>query len=169
MTPNATPFYDASDNPTGCCPRFNTEGWDGAELEFRNKPFLRAETISAAHIPLNMGRVFTRVQAAIDAAKAQRMDQTLIMSRDLNAFSAEHLFAVGQPVPGEEMTTLSGRFVTKVFEGPYSGVRHWHGEMMDLARAKGGNGPVWFFYTTCPKCQKVYGRNPVVGIAKYAD
>ena len=168
MTLNETPHYDASDNPTGCCPRFNPAGWDGAEMEFREKPFLRAQTISAAHIPLNMGKVFARVGAAMEAEKAQRPEQTLVMSRDLSAFSAEHLFAVEKAVPGEEMTSLSGRFVTKVFEGPYAEARHWQDEMLALARAKGGEGPVWFFYTTCPKCQKVYGRNPVVGIAKFA-
>ena len=170
MTPNATPFYDTSDNVTGCCPRFNPAGWDGVELAFKDKHFLRATTVSLAHVPLNMGRVFARVQAAIDASKAARPDQTLVLSRDLSAFSAEHLFAVERPVPGEEMTTLSGRFLTKVYEGPYSEVRDWHGQMQDLARAKGHEpGPVWFFYTTCPKCQKVYGKNPIVGVVQLLD
>jgi hypothetical protein len=167
MTPNATPFYDSSDNVTGCCPRFNPAGWDGAELEFINKPFLRAKTVSVAYIPLNMGKVFTRVNEAIEAADAAKTDQTLVLSRELSAFSAEHLFAVEKPVPGEEMTTLSGRFLTKVFEGPYSEVPDWHSEMETLARKKGdAPGTVWFFYTTCPKCQKVYGKNPVVGLVE---
>ncbi|WP_455707283.1 hydrolase [Mesorhizobium sp. ORM8.1] len=26
-------------------------------------------------------------------------------------------------------------------------------------------GDVYFFYTTCPKCAKAYGKNYVVGIA----
>jgi hypothetical protein len=168
MTPNTTPFFDTSDNPTGCCPRFNPKGWDGAEMEFHDKPFLRAKTISVAHLPLNMGKVFTRVQTALDAEGAARADQTLVMSRDLSAFSAEHLFAVDKPVPGEEMTTLSGHFLTRVFEGPYWKARDWHDEMLDLARRKGKPGPVWFFYTTCPKCAKVYGRNPIVGIVQIA-
>jgi hypothetical protein len=167
MDLNATPFYDASDNTTGCCPRFNPAGWDGAEMVFRDKPFLRARTISLAHVPVNMGKVFARVHAAAEAAKAWRPDHFLVMSRDLSAFSAEHLFAVDGPVPDEEMTTLSGRFLTKVFEGPYWKARDWHDEMEQLARDRGATpGPVWFFYTTCPKCAKAYGRNPVVGIVQ---
>lgn len=29
MQRNETPHYDASVNTTGCCPKFNPEGWDG--------------------------------------------------------------------------------------------------------------------------------------------
>ena len=72
-------------------------------------------------------------------------------------------------VPGEEMVSVSGDFVTRVFEGDYGQVRHWHGEMKALARARGREPmAVWFFYTTCPKCAKVYGKNPVVGVVELA-
>ncbi len=167
MTPNETPFFDGSDCPTGCCPRFNAKGWDEAEMHFDKKPFVRATTTSIAHVPLNMGRVFTRVQKALDDSGKQDPARTLVLSRDLSAFSGEHLFAATGPVEGEEMVTLSGDFLTKVFEGPYSKVGGWIGEMETLARTRGHRpGPVWFFYTTCPKCQKVYGKNPVVGVVE---
>ena len=42
MQTNALPAYDAGDNPTGCCPRFNPEGWDGRDLHFEDKLFVRA-------------------------------------------------------------------------------------------------------------------------------
>lgn len=167
METNRTPDYDTSDNPTGCCPRFNPLGWDGAELHFRDKPFLRATTHSIAHVPIDMGRVFTRVQRAIDSAGARMDGQTLVLSHELSAFADEHLFACDRPVPGEDRVTLSGDYLTRVFEGPYAEAQHWHGEMQDLARQKGyAPGKVYFFYTTCPKCQKVYGKNPVVGVVE---
>lgn len=167
MTPNATPQYDSSDCPTGCCARFNPEGWDGALLQFHDKPFVRAETLSLAHVPLNMGRVMTRVLTAIDHAAAMDPGQRFVLSRDLLAFKGEHLFAVIKAVPGEEMVSLSGQFLTKVFEGPYSAVPHWEGDMQALARDQGKTpGAVWFFYTTCPKCQAVYGKNPEVGVVE---
>jgi hypothetical protein len=31
--------------------------------------------------------------------------------------------------------------------------------------AKRGESDVYFFFTTCPKCAKAYGRNYVVGVA----
>lgn len=167
MQINQTPFYDQSDNPTGCCPRFNSAGWEGQELHFKDKRFVRARTLSLAHVPLNMGQVFGRVQANIRAAEAEDPAQGLVMSRDLSAFAAEHLFAVTKDVPGEEMVSVSGDYLTKIFEGPFSQAREWCGEMEDAASARGERPKaVWLFYTTCPKCAKVYGKNPVVGLVE---
>ena len=169
MEINATPFYDASDNTTGCCARFNPAGWDGQILHFDHKPFVRATTRSLAHVPLNMGKVFSRVQAHIDEAGAVDPSQLFVLSRDPSAFTGEHLFAVTKAVPDEEMTTLSGDFLTRTFEGPYSQVAEWMEQMQVEAREAGREpGLVWFFYTTCPKCAKAYGRTPVVGVVELA-
>lgn len=167
MQTNALPRTDESVNTTGCCPRFNPEGWDSQELHLRGKPFLRATTRSAMHLPLDMGRVFGRVRGRIDAAGARDPADWIVLSRDLSPWTAEHLFAVAAPVEGEEATTLSGDFVTKVFEGPYSRMGQWQREMQDLVRARGAEpGAVWFYYTTCPRCAKAYGENYVVGVAE---
>ena len=65
------------------------------------------------------------------------------------------LFSVSGPVRGEEMTTLSGDFATKVFEGPYSHAKKWHEDLQQIARDRGSEpGEVCFFYTTCPKYAK---------------
>ena len=82
MHTNELPAYDMSDNPTGCCPRFNAEGWDGAELHFKDMPMLRAVTMSAMHIPLNMGKVFTRVQDHMEKAGAFDPAHYIVLSRD---------------------------------------------------------------------------------------
>ena len=167
MNLNQLPHYDQSVNTTGCCPKFNPEGWDGQELRFKDKPFVRAETRSAMHIPLNMGSVFARVQGGMEKADAFDEDDFIVLSHDLSPWKAEHFFAVTKPLPGEEMTTLSGDYITKVFEGPYREAKHWNEEMQDLVRAKGKEPKrVMFFYTTCPKCAKSYGKNYVVGVAE---
>ncbi|PSK80838.1 hypothetical protein CLV79_11925 [Limimaricola soesokkakensis] len=167
METNALPRYDDSDNPTGCCPRFNPEGWDGAKLHFEDKNFVRATTTAMMHVPLNMGRVFERVQKHIDAAQARDANDFIVLSRDLSPWSAEHLFAISGPVPNEESVTLSGDFVTKVFEGPYRDAGNWYHEMRELAGKTGDeDDDIYFFYTTCPKCAKAYGENYVVGVAR---
>ncbi len=169
MEINATPFYDASDNTTGCCARFNPAGWDRQRLQFDHKRFVRATTRALAHVPLNMGKVFSRVQDHVAKAGAEDPAQMFVLSRDPSAFSGEHLFAVTRDVPGEEMTTLSGTFLTRTFEGPYSKVPEWMEAMQAEAREAGHEpGAVWFFYTTCPKCAKAYGQNPVVGVVELA-
>lgn len=169
MKTNELPEYDDSDNPTGCCPRFNTDGWDGQELHFEKKNFLRATTWSAMHIPLNMGRVFERVQTRIAGSGAYDPHNYIVLSRDLSPWKAEHLFSVSAAVPGEECETLTGTYLTKVFEGPYRNAKDWHAEMQSVAAAAGASrDEVYFFYTTCPKCAKVYGKNYVVGVARTA-
>jgi hypothetical protein len=169
MQTNALPHYDDSDNTTGCCPRFNPEGWDGQDLHFRDKAFVRATTKSAMHVPLNMGNVFARVHRHLQDAGAYDPDDFVVLSRDLSPWQSEHLFAVSRPVPQEETTRLTGDYVTRVFEGPYREAKHWHAEMAALVRDKGATAEeVYFFYTTCPRCAKAYGRNYVVGVARTA-
>ncbi|WP_050929609.1 hydrolase [Aestuariivita boseongensis] len=170
MQTNEVPHYDNSDNPTGCCARFNPEGWDGAELHFQDKRVLRATTRSAMHVPLNMGKVFNRVHQHIEGSGGYDMDDILVLSRDLSAWKAEHLFAVPRDIPDEEMTTISGDFITKVFEGPYKEAPAWEEKMKELVRARGQEPTdIYFFYTTCPKCAKTYGKNYVVGFARIVE
>jgi hypothetical protein len=43
----------------------------------------------------------------------------------------------------------------------------WSEEMERLVEAKGKKiDAQYFFYTTCPRCAKVYGKNYVVGVAQ---
>jgi len=167
MQMNVLPKMDMFANTTGCCPRFDPKGWDGRKMHFEDKLFVRATTRSVLHVPVNMGRVFTRVQGHIDDAGAQGLDGYLVLSRDLSATKGEHLFAVTGAVPEEEMTTLSGDFITRVFEGPYRKVPDWMHEMEIAAKAIGHKAErIYMFYTTCPKCARTYGENYVVGIAQ---
>ena len=165
MQINRVPQFDVADNETNCCPRFRPELWDDQELNFDNKPLVRASTVSFFHVPLNMRSVFAHTFDAIRAAHADE-GGFLVLSHEDSSWHAEHLFAVDKDVPGAEMVRLSGTFLTKVFEGPYSDARKWCTEMDQYVRAKGRHlETMYFFYTTCPKCAKHYGKNYVVGVA----
>jgi len=119
------------------------------------------------HVPLNMGRVFSRVQGHIEDAEAYDPDNYIVLSRELSAWKAEHLFSISKPVLREEAVTLTGDFITKVFEGPYREAKAWYEEMKDIAHTKGSTSDeVYFFYTTCPKCAKAYGKNYIIGVAR---
>ena len=167
MESNVLPKMDMSVETTGCCPKFNPEGWDGRHLHFKDKLFVRATTRSLLHVPINMGTVFSRVQGHIEEADAQDPEGYLVLSRDLSSTEAEHLFAVTHEVPGEEMTALSGEFITRVFEGPYRRAKDWMHEMETAAEAAGHTAKqVFMFYTTCPKCARAYGKNYVIGVAE---
>lgn len=169
MQLNAIPAYDKTDNPTGCCPRFHPAGWDDQELHFEDKPFVRASTVSFLHVPLNMGSVFAKTWGAIERAHASE-SSFLVLSHEESPWHAEHLFAVDQDVPGAEIVRLSGTFLTKVFEGPFSQAPRWAEQMKALVEEKGKRlETLYFFYTTCPRCAKTYGKNYVVGLAKLSS
>jgi hypothetical protein len=113
-----------------------------------------------------MSSVFGHTFDAIRKAHADE-GGFLVLSHDDSAWHAEHLFAVTKDVPGAEMVRLTGNFLTKVFEGPYADARKWCGEMDRYVRDKGKRvETMYFFYTTCPRCAKHYGKNYVVGVAK---
>ena len=65
------------------------------------------------------------------------------------------------------MATISGTFLSKVFEGPYRNMRKWIEEMKAFVQGKGqALQRMYFFYTTCPKCAKKYGKNYVALLAQ---
>jgi len=169
MEVNQVPKCSSDAPETGCCPRFNPEGWDEQEIIFDNKKFVKAKTRSFMHIPLNMGKVYTKTCKAIEDVKAFPEDYYLILSVDESPWRAEHFFAVEKDVPGEEMATLSGRYMTKVFEGPYKDAPKWMKEMEGYLKSKDKEiKKFYLFYTTCPKCAKHYGKNYVVAFAQIA-
>ncbi len=167
METNALPNYDSSDSPTGCCPRFNPQGWDAIDLHFENKLFLKAETRAVFHIPTNMAAVFAKTFADIEAVGAQSDDDCIVMSRDSSNWKSEHLFAVTKEVPGHEMVRLSGDYLTKTFEGPFRDMRKWEKDMDQFVKSRGFRTlKSYYFYTTCPKCAKAYGKNYVVAVSE---
>ena len=156
-----------SDNPTNCCPRFKAAGWDEQELKFKGKLFLKAKTRGLFHIPINMGSVYPETFADIKTAGAYSDENFIVLSHDPSAWTGEHYFSVTGDVPGHEMVRLTGDFLTKVYEGPYKNVRQWEKNMAAYVKSKGGQiRKTYFFYTTCPRCAKVYGENYVVAVAE---
>lgn len=53
-----------------CCPRFDPALWDGKELRWEHKRFVKDRVRSLFHIPLNFGAVMTRNARLIEAAGA---------------------------------------------------------------------------------------------------
>lgn len=167
MVATALPRFNMDNSETGCCPRFDPTGWDGEEFEFRDRPFVRSTTINFMHIPLNMGSMIRKTFKKIQEAEASPHDEYLILSTDPSPWRGEHYFAVVKNVPDAEMVTLSGNYLAKVFEGPYRDAGKWAQEMERFVSSKGRQLlKLYFFYTTCPKCAKHYGKNYVVGFAE---
>lgn len=148
-----------------CCPKFDPAPWENKEIVWMDKMFIKGKTLSFMYMPLNMGVMMKKTWGQVEKAKASPESQDMLMlSADVSPWKCEHFLAVTKEVPGLENVKISGTFLTKVFEGPYKEVGNWHQEMQALAKAKGvKNVKIYFYYTTCPKCAKKWGKNYVVG------
>ncbi|MCK5085137.1 hypothetical protein KAK05_00320 [Candidatus Parcubacteria bacterium] len=157
-------IYENSE--TGCCPRFNPEPWNEKEITWQDKLFLKDHVTSFFHIPLNFGKVMIKNMEKIE--KAGALSQIpLILSDEKSLWGSDLYIAVSKEVPDAEMAKISGTFLTKVFEGNYKNVGKWAKEMEEYVKLKDKEiKKLYFFYTTCPKCAKVYGKNYTVLVAK---
>ncbi len=151
---------------TGCCPRFNPEPWQEKEIIFKDKLFIKDHVRSFMHIPLNFGQVMTRNMKKIEEAGADT-PEPLVLSDEKSLWSSDVYIAVSKEVPGAEMERISGTFLSKVFEGSYGNTSKWVRTMYDFIKSRGKEAKkLYFFYTTCPKCAKFYGKNYTVLLAE---
>jgi len=151
---------------TGCCPRFNPEPWEEKEISFQNKLFLKDRIRCFFHIPLNMNQVMLRNMQLILSSGAVPPEPLMLYDAK-SSWKADVYIAVGKEIAGAEMARVSGDFLTKVFEGPYKNCGRWAEEMKKYVISKGRQlEKLYFFYTTCPKCAKFYGKNYIVMLAK---
>lgn len=157
---------DQTTKPTGCCEPFDPEPWQEKEIIWQDKIFVKDHVISFLHIPLNFGQKVVKNVKLIDKAGA-RPSYQLMLTDEKSLWGADIYIDVSKEVPGAEMVTLSGTFLTKVFEGPYQNVGKWAKEMLEYVKSKGKEmKKLYFSYTTCPRCAKAYGKNYVVLFAR---
>jgi hypothetical protein len=151
---------------TECCPKFDPGPWDDKQVTWEDKLFLKDRVRSFLRIPLNFGSVMKRSMARIAAAGAHT-DEPLVVCDENSLWGADVYIAIAKDIPGVQTSRLSGSFVTRVFEGSYQNMRRWIGEMKSVVSGKGNTlQRLLFFYTTCPKCAKKYGKNYVVILAQ---
>ena len=151
---------------TGCCPIFDPEPWDEKEVTWQDKLFIRDHVTSFLHIPLNFGKVVIRNMKIIEDAEAGN-PQNLMLSDEKSLWGSDVYIAVSKEVPGAKLERMSGTFLTKVFKGGYQNAGKWAKEMASYVRSKGKEiKKAYFWYTTCPKCAKVYGKNYTVILAR---
>lgn len=149
---------------TGCCEPFNPEPWQEKEIKWNNKLFVKDHVTSFLHIPLNMGKKVVKNMALIKKAGAKGEQ---LMLCDDSLWGSDIYIDATREVAGAKMATLSGTFLTKVFEGPYQNAGKWAKEMVKYVKAKGKTlKKLYFSYTICPKCAKAYGKNYVVLFAQ---
>jgi hypothetical protein len=150
---------------TGCCEPFNPEPWQEKEIRWENKLFVKDHVTSFLHIPLNMGKKIVKNMALIEKAGAK--GEQLMLTDEKSLWGSDIYIDATREVAGARMATISGTFLTKVFEGPYQNAGKWAAEMVEYVKSKNRNlKKIYFSYTTCPACAKAYGKNYVVLFAE---
>jgi|SRR3972149_5953108 len=164
--PKINKFVSNEIKPTGCCDPFNPKPWQDKKIVWKEKLFVKDHVTSFFHIPLNMGKKVIKNMELIEKADAKAPYQ-LMLTDEKSPWGSDVYIDVSKKVPGTQMTTLSGTFLTKVFEGPYQNAGKWAQEMKKYVEAKSKNlTKLYFSYTTCPNCAKAYGKNYVVLFAQ---
>jgi hypothetical protein len=113
-------------------------------------------------MPVNFGAAMKRLDDKVRSANASMTD-FLCLSDHTSKWNMDVYLAVDKEIPDAENVTLSGKYFSKVYEGPFSDTGKWCKDYENLVKSKGMNIKKWFiWYTTCPKCAKKYGKNYVV-------
>lgn len=154
-----------------CCPKFDPAPWDEKRITWDNKLFIKEQLKSFLHIPIGIKAMMIRNMELIKKENALPEAKDFVFIADEKSlWGADYFIHVTKEIAGAENVKISGTFLTKVFEGPFSKIRCWTKEMMAYVAAKNEKlEKIYFYYTTCPKCAKKYGKNYVVLLAKIKE
>lgn len=152
-------------NTDNCCKPFDPAPWEDKEMTWKDKKFVKDHVKCLMRIPIDMKEKMEHNMELIKAADAK--PEEFLMLTDGSAFGMDIFIEVTKDVPDTETITISGTFLTKVFDGSLTNVGKWSNAMQEYAAEKGKEAKkIYTFFTTCPKCAKEYGHNYVVLLAQ---
>ncbi len=145
-----------------CCPKLDPELWDDKLFEWENKHFIKDKVFTFFYMPMNFGQVMRRVDKKVRGANAT-IQEGLCLSDHTSKWNMDVYVAVDKDIPETTNATLSGKYLAKVYEGPFQDTKKWCKEYEEHIKSKDLKIKKWYmWYTTCPKCAKKYGKNYVV-------
>ena len=144
-----------------CCPKFDPAPWDDTTFVWAGKKFIKDRVFTVFYMPLNFGAVMKRLDTKTRKAAASVPDN-MCLSDHTSKWNMDVYVAVDKDIPGAENVKLSGEFLSKVYEGPFKDTGKWHKDFEALAKSRNLKiDKMYMWYTTCPKCEKKYGKNYV--------
>jgi hypothetical protein len=157
----------ATDDKTAeCCPKFDPAPWDGKLFTWDRKKFVKDRVFTMFHIPVNFGAVMRRLVPKVEGAGAMS-PEAMGLSDHTSKWNMDIYLAVTKPVDGADNVTLSGQFLSKVYEGDFKRTGEWCKDFAAFAEGKGlAVKKLFMWYTTCPKCAKKYGKNYVAVVGE---
>jgi len=151
-----------SKSQTECCPKFDPEPWDGVVIEWENKRFIKEKVCTFFYMPLNFGGVMKKISKKLEQSGIS-MTNSMCLSDHTSKWNMDIFIDVEKVVSGADNVTISGKFLSKVYEGNFKETGNWCKDFEAYARKQSYEVKKWYmWYTTCPKCAKKYGKNYVV-------
>lgn len=149
-----------------CCPKFDPSPWQEKEFEWKDKRFIKTGVSTFFYIPLNFDGAMRKLDKLVHDAGAT-FEDNMALSDHTSKWHIDVYAAVDKEIPGAEDVTLSGRFISKVYEGDFKETSEWGEDFKRYAASKNAHVSKWYmWYTTCPKCAKKYGKNYTVLIGQ---
>lgn len=149
-----------------CCPQFDPTPWDDKVLVWENKKFIKDTVCTIFYMPMNFGAAMKRLDSKVKKANAT-MPDWLCLSDHTSKWNMNVYLAVDRVIPDAENIILSGKYFSKVYEGPFKDTGKWGKDFEDIAKIRGFHiKKRYMWYTTCPKCAKKYGKNYVVFVGQ---
>jgi hypothetical protein len=149
-----------------CCPQFDPIPWDDKVFEWENKKFIKDKVCTLFYLPMNFGTVMKRLDSKVKKVNAT-MPDWLCLSDHTSKWNMNVYLAVDKEIPEAENITFSGKFFSRVYEGPFKDTGKWCKDFEEKAKLKGLSIKKWYmWYTVCPKCAKKYGKNYVVIVCR---
>lgn len=153
-----------------CCPKFDPKPWDEVTQTWKDKPFITTTVPQIFHMPLPW--VYSKAISGMwkKAEKYGIAPQTkdfMLLAYDPSPWKSHLYMTVTKEIKQSDVVTISGTFVSKVFDGPYQNIPKYIGELNNYLNKIGKTAKkLYFYYTTCPKCAKKYGHNYIVVLAE---
>ncbi len=145
-----------------CCPKFNPSPWDNKIIEWNNKRFIKGRVSTIFYMPINFGSKIVELIKKVNDSGAIFQD-AMCLSDHASKWSMDIYVAVDKEIPKADNVIISGKFLSKVYEGKFTETDKWCEDFKKCATDKGLSIKRWYmWYTTCPKCAKKYGKNYVV-------
>ena len=154
-----------------CCPEFRSEKWDEKTFDWKEKHFIKSSVPALFHIPLKpmLKKQITQLmeQAEVSKRTQPELEETLLLFNDPHAFKSEVYLSVEDDIPSAQNTTLTGTFMTKVYDGAYRDIPKFFKKMNNFLADQGKRAKNYYVhYAYCPKCAKKYGHNYMVFFAE---
>jgi len=154
-----------------CCPQFRTEKWDEKTHYWDNKPFIMESIPTLFHIPFPpmIGKKITKMSALAEESNTMpaNKEDVLVLFADPTPFKSEIYLSVTGNIPNAYNTTISGTFVSKVYDGAYNAIPKFIKQMDTyLAKTNKEAKKYYIHYAYCPGCAKKFGHNYMILFAE---